>query len=475
METDQLGAVKGLPSPPKSVSPATDWQGCLDGLLAEVEAPGAVLGILRGATCSVYASGMANLDTGQPMTRETLFPVASISKVYTSTLAMQLVDEGMLDLDRPIHELLPGFRVADRRATRGVTARHLLTHSSGLDGDKFDGFGPGDDAIARYVADCATLGQVHDVGATFSYCNSGMIILGRVVEVLRDITFDAALQQYVLDPLGATTSGMLPEDLIWRPLAAGHRLDDAGELSVFPQWENERAHGPAGGVVTNAEALMDFVRMHLDGGMAPNGTRLLSEQAAAAMIVPQVSVPNPHEEVTDWGLGWELARRPGQPLLVSHGGDLLAHHAWMVTCPEADVAMCLLVNGDGDDHVARPLLSRLLAEAGVTLYEPPSPPTERPDVDMSLVAGTYQTPAVQVRLTPVGAHLAGTFKVISELIAQMLPPAEREHHRELVPVTDTFYLMRPEDETSPWEPAMFYEAGGEKYLHVGLRAIRRTS
>ncbi|HKE68479.1 MAG TPA: serine hydrolase domain-containing protein [Nocardioidaceae bacterium] len=454
---------------------AGDWQRRLDELVAKVDAPGAVFGFQRGDERLVIASGTANLDTGQPMTPETLFPVASVSKVYTATLAMQLVDDGLLDLDRPIRDVLPDFRVADDRASKDLTARHLLTHTSGLDGDKFDAFGRGDDALARYVEDCASLGQVHDVGATFSYCNSGMLIMGRIIEVLRGKTFEAALQDHVLDPLGATKTGMLPEDLIWRPLAAGHIKDESETLAVFHHWEGERSHGPAGGVVTNVVELMDFARLHMDDGVAPNGTRLLSEASAKAMVAPEITVPNPYEEATHWSLGWELSRRPDEPMLVSHGGDLLAHHARFVTCPEAELTLCLLINGDGGDRIADALFPQLLTEAGVTPYQPPKPPETPPQVDLDRAVGTYQTPAIRIRLEAAGDHLDSTLTVISEQIAELLPPAQRERRQEMLPIEDDFYVMRPDDDGDPWLPVVFYESGGQHYLHTGLRAVRRTS
>ena len=458
-----------------SATRVEDWQERLDTLVAEVEAPGAAFGFQRGDERVLVASGVANLDTGQPMTPETLFPVASVSKVYTATLAMQLVDEGKLDLDRPVRELLPGFRVADPAATERLTPRHLLTHSGGIDGDKFDTFGRGDDAIERYVADCATLGQVHDVGATFSYCNSGAIILGRMVEVLRDATYDAALREHLLTPLGATKTAMLPEDLIWRPMAAGHIKDESETLAVFDHWENDRSHGPAGGVVTNVSELLDFARMHIDLGIAPNGNRILTEETARSMRATQVEVPNPYEDVTHWGLGWELAERPGQPTVVAHGGDLLAHHARFITCPAAELTLCLLVNGNGADRIAKALFSPLLADAGVTPHEPPTPPETPAQVDPSRVLGTYQTPAVRVRLEADGDRVRSTFTIVSEQIAAMLPPNQRETIHELVPVEDGFYLMKPDDEGDPWQPVVFYESDGQDYMHAGLRAVRRVS
>ena len=453
-------------------STRTDWQPELEALLEKVEAPGAVLAVMRGGEVSTWAAGIANVETGQPMTASTLFPIASVSKVYTATLVMQLVDEGLLELDRPVRAYLPDFAVADPLTTAEVTARHLLSHTSGIDGDKYDSFGRGDDALARYVADCADLAQIFRLGATFSYCNSGFIILGRLVEVLRGLPFDVALRDHLLAPLGATRAGMLPEDLIWRPLAAGHRRDENGELGVFDQWENDRAGGPAGGVVTDVGALLAFVRMHLDGGTTSDGTRVLSAQSTDAMRTPQVTLPDPRGESTHWGLGWELARRPEEPGLLGHGGDLLAHHARLVVCPDSDLAVTLLVNGDGADQIADPIFRQVLAEVGASLPQPLRPPDTPTGVDVSRVAGTYETVAVRVTLEAHDGELEAAFRIISERIAAMLPPDQQEDRRRLVPVTDSLYVMSPDDPGDPWEPVVVYEAEGQRYLHIGLRAVR---
>ncbi len=95
---------------------------------------------------------MLSTATGVEVTPDSLFQIGSITKVWTATLVMQLVDEGGLDLDAPVVEALPGFRVADPDVTRTVTMRHLLTHTSGIDGDVFTDTGRGDDCVERYVA-----------------------------------------------------------------------------------------------------------------------------------------------------------------------------------------------------------------------------------------------------------------------------------------------------------------------------------
>jgi CubicO group peptidase (beta-lactamase class C family) len=449
---------------------ADRWQPKLEELLARVGAPGALFAIMQGDEVMQCAAGVANLDDATPIATGTLFHIASISKVFTATLVMQLVDEGKLDLDEPIRTYLPDFRVADAETTDRVTARNLLSHTSGIDGDKEDSFGRGDDALGRYVDSCATLQQVFPLGATFSYCNSGFNILGRVVEVLRDKSFDAALREHLFEPLGMRRTGTLPEDIIWFPVATGHRTEDKKTHAEYA-WEAERSHAPAGGVITTASDLLAFARMHVDGGVARDGTRILSQAAASAMLEPAVEVPDPSYGATHWGLGWELLSREGAPQLMGHGGDLLGHHARMWICPSLRLAVVLLVNGDGVDVVADPLFREALGELGVTLPPLPVPPDPLPTVDLVPLAGTYETVAVRLTFEPIDDRLVAHYRLLSEELAAQLPESMRERDLTFVPVSQRQFLTRLDDD-DPWSSALFYESNGDRYVHLGLRAMR---
>ena len=163
---------------------AAHWQRRLAVLAARHRVPGASLGILRmhdrGADELVDAAyGVLNKDTGVEATTDSIFQIGSISKVWTATVVMQLVDEGLLDLDTPIIEVLPELRLADPDVTKHVTMRHLLTHTSGIDGDVFTDTGRGDDCLEKYVAGLGEVKQNHPLGATWSYCNSGFSVMGR--------------------------------------------------------------------------------------------------------------------------------------------------------------------------------------------------------------------------------------------------------------------------------------------------------
>src|SRR5206468_7921692 len=132
---------------------------------------------------------------------DTAFQIGSNSKVWTATVVMQLVDEGKLDLDAPIVDVLPDLRLSDPEVTAKVTLRHLLTHTSGIDGDVFTDTGRGDDCVEKYVEVLDQAALTHPLGATLSYCNSGLILVGRVIEKLTGKTWDAALRERLFTPL----------------------------------------------------------------------------------------------------------------------------------------------------------------------------------------------------------------------------------------------------------------------------------
>src|SRR5439155_11105541 len=110
------------------------------------------------------------------------------------------VDEGKVELGRPVRAYLPELRLADERAAESVTVRQLLSHTGGLDDNQRD-TGRGDDCLEKFVASCATLGQVAPPGAVLSYSNPGFRIAGRLVERLTGGTWNAALAERLLEPL----------------------------------------------------------------------------------------------------------------------------------------------------------------------------------------------------------------------------------------------------------------------------------
>ena len=155
------------------VARLTDVQDRLDALARQHGVPGAALAIGFGGELLDFATGVINVNTGVATTPDSVFQIGSNTKLFTTTLIMQLVDAGDIELDQPVRRYLADFALANRAAADQITVRQLLTHTSGIQGDYFKGFGRGDEAIERLVASLVDIDLVHPPGELWSYCNTG--------------------------------------------------------------------------------------------------------------------------------------------------------------------------------------------------------------------------------------------------------------------------------------------------------------
>ena len=170
--------------------------------MAELKIPGVAIGVIAGDREHAAGFGVTNVDHPLPVDADTLFQIGSTTKTFTGTAIMRLVEQGKLDLEAPVRTYLPDFRVADPEVSEEVRLRHLVTHTAGWYGDDFTETGDGDDALARYVAGMADLPQIAPLGKYFSYNNGAVCLAGRVIEVVTGQTYEAAVAELVLTPLG---------------------------------------------------------------------------------------------------------------------------------------------------------------------------------------------------------------------------------------------------------------------------------
>ncbi|MGM1059005.1 serine hydrolase domain-containing protein [Saccharothrix sp. Mg75] len=362
---------------------AAEWiTGTLPRLLERHEVPGAQVAVLADGQVGGAAAGVLDTATGAPVTDDALFRIGSITKVWTATLVQQLVNEGLLDLDRPVRDHLVDFRLADRSAGETVTARQLLSHTAGFEGDLFADTGTGDDAIEKYVAGLADARQVFPPGERFSYCNSGYVVLGRLVETLRDEPFNAVLRERLIDPLGLANVATSPDEAILRRPAAGHvRSASNGTVKPVRELSMGASTAPAGALLAmNARDLLGLVRMHLE------------HADLDAMREPQVAVPDLGLISGHWALGWALPDYGG-PLVLGHTGWTAGQRSFLRVVPDAGVAVAMLTNGGDVYPVFTEVFGHLLGElGGVVQPDLPVPPEVPQPVDAGRVTGTYRSP-----------------------------------------------------------------------------------
>ncbi|MBG0830323.1 serine hydrolase [Planomonospora sp. ID67723] len=438
---------------------ATDpgrWARRLAELIAEFEVPGANLAFLHEGRVHEFAAGVLSTGTGVEVTTDSLFQIGSVTKVWTATQIMLLAEQGRLTLDTPVIEILPEFRLADAGLAGTVTVRHLLSHTSGIDGDLFLDTGRGDDCLERYVAACADLARNHPLGVTQSYGNSGFVIAGRIVERLTGQVWDAALREQIIEPLGLTHTWTLPEDVIRFRAATGH-FDGVPS----PVWGLMRSCGPAGLICSRPADVVAFARAHF-------GTELLA--APEAMREPQVDIPNPYTLGRQWGIGWVLDEWDGKRI-VSHGGNTIGQAAMLWAVPDSGTAACVLANGGRTAAFQHALATELFDELlGLAVPPPLGPPESPVEVDVERYAGVYERTGNRVTLTVRDGRLL-LHSAATGTLAGLRPPLEFE----LVPVDETTFVGRPDGDPH-WIPVVFYTlADGSPYVHFGVRATPRVA
>lgn len=452
---------------------AARWQTQL-GRLAEARGvPGAVLGFRTGDEPPIgLAHGVLSLRTRVEVTPDSVFQLGSLTKIWTATLAVQLAEDGLLDLDRPVASYLDGLRLSDEDATHTVTMRHLLTHTSGIDGDFWHDTGRGDGCLERYVAALAGVPQLFKPGAGFSYSNAGFVLAGRVIEVVGGQSWDRVLQERLIEPLGLTHTSTLPEEaIVWR-VAVGHVSGAGGTTEPAPRWVLARSSGPAARVNSTAGEVLAFVQLHLDGGRTAAGSRLLSRDGVHSMQQSFIQVPNSSPPAAR-GLGWGCAHW-GKHRVLQHNGETFGQHAFLRVLPDDRLAFVLLANGGDAGGLFDDVLSELLPElAG---FAPPAPvgPFGRsatsPAVPLERYEGRYERLSTSYDVRRCGDRLVMD-------VTNDGPPevGQSVHERELVAAGADGLFAYEVPGSGRWSTVLFCTLDGREFLHDGGRAAPKAS
>jgi CubicO group peptidase (beta-lactamase class C family) len=349
--------------------------------------------------------------------------------------------------------------------------RHLLTHTSGIDGDVFTDTGRGDDCIEKYVASLEGEAQNHPLGATWSYCNSGFVLAGLVIEKLTGGTWDAAVRDRIFAPLGLEHTITLPEEALLHRAAVGHVSEGTDEPSRAPVWMLPRSLGPAGIIGSTVADLLGFARMHLTGGVGPDGTRLLDASSAAAMTQMQAELPDKYTLGDSWGIGWIRFGWSGRRL-IGHDGNTIGQSAFLRLLPDEGLAVALLTNGGSTLDLYQDLYREIFSElADVDMPRPLAPPLEPASVDVQPHVGSYERASSRLEVL-IGDNGPILNTTVTGPLAKLVPDPTTEY--AMVPIEQNLFVVR-EPQAQTWSPVTFYQLRtGEKYLHFGVRATPKV-
>ncbi|HTP06943.1 MAG TPA: serine hydrolase domain-containing protein [Anaerolineae bacterium] len=297
--------------------------------------PGLAVGVWHAGIEQAAGFGVTSVENPLPVTPDTLFQVGSISKTFTATALMMLREAGKVDLDTPLRTYLPNFRLSDEDVAARATIKHLLTHTGGWLGDYFNDFGFGDDAQVKMLNEIAKLPQFTPLGEVWSYCNTGFNIAGRIIEVITGQTYEAAIKEMILDPLGMNMTFYFPHEVMTYRFAVGHEISDRAAKVARP-WPIGRAGHPVGGIVSTVIDLLKYARFHLG-----NGSGLLKPESIKLMQTPIVTGSG----LDVFGLSWFITPIGDTPIL-RHGGATHGFTADFTLVPSQQFAITTLTNSD---------------------------------------------------------------------------------------------------------------------------------
>lgn len=359
--------------------------------------PGVAVGVLDGDAEHIAGFGVTNvamnsIATSPPVTRDTLYQIGSITKTFLGTLVMRLVEMGKLDLHAPLKNYLPELKLRDENATQHATMFHCLTHTGGWDGDYFDDFGRGEDALARMVIAMEQLPQLTPLGEVWSYNNAGFYLAGRVIEIVTGKSFEAAMQEYLFEPLELKSAYFFAEDVITHNFVVGHETENKKPVVARP-WAVARTANPAGGIITNISDLFRYARFQMGDGTTRNGSRLLAKQSLQDMHAPRFAATDP-----EWvGLTWYMREVNGVKILRHNGGTNGQVTSFNIV-PARNLAFAILTNGDQGNTLINSV-TRTILEQYLGVSPKADSPIEMPLPKLNEYAGDYDARSDNVGVT----------------------------------------------------------------------------
>ncbi len=390
-----LAALAGCGSTGPGSSAAGGLSATLDAAIRETIRKQRIVGmsaivVSGGRRILASGYGFADRERRVPATVDTVFPIASVTKLFTATAVMQLVERGAIDLDAPVSRYLPALARPRTSPGREPRVRELFTHHSGLTGNIMEGFElkePDPAAFREVPRLLAELPPAAAPGTVFAYCNAGFTLLGNLVEAAGATGYADAVTRGILGPLGMADTRFFLAPSDGEGAAMGY--EGRTRVPVYPIRDI-----PAGGLLSTAADMERFMEFVFDRG----GSGVLGRDAFDEMVRRQNA-----GVVLDGdfaiGLGyWLIKPIDVEDAFASHAGDIPPFHSVLVTIPERRIGVFLAVNSSRDPSALVPLAVELVRAAyadatGRLVPERPPTPRVRLDPDaLADLAGRYASP-----------------------------------------------------------------------------------
>jgi CubicO group peptidase (beta-lactamase class C family) len=435
--------------------------------LKETKTPGAAVAVVSGERV-VYAKGfgVADSETGQLVTPDTLFRVGSTTKILTALTLLSLAEEGKINLDRPVGEYAKGLSPALAR----LTAAQLLSHTAGMI-DVDPDYGPHDEsALGSTVRTWGDDFVFTEPGRVFSYSNEGYDLLGYLIEEAGGKPYARQVRERLLVPLGMTRSCFRPDVAMTYPFSQGHELTEGGKVKVLRPFPDNAVGWPNGFLFSSARDLARLAVALLNGGRL-EGKQVIPPALLAQMFEPRADIPVAGRAAGSvrYGYGMQFGEARGVRLSM-HDGAMAGFTCIFRMAPERRFAVVALGNLSEKslDGVWRAAFELMAPDAR------PSTPNasaaakhlEMTAEELKRYAGRYvNNPKLACELFVKGGRLFITFT--------------DEEGSDTAPVAKTgelTFVVTPAGEPPQLPFLLIPGADGRiQYLHTNARAFRKVT
>jgi CubicO group peptidase (beta-lactamase class C family) len=314
--------------------------------LAAWEVPGCAVAAVRDGQLVLAAGwGQRDLDTKLPVTSDTLFAIGSTTKAFTAATVGALVDDGLLEWERPVRDYVPELRLSDPVVTDRLTVVDLLSHRSGLPRHEMVWLGHPGRTRADLIRRLRFLPLSKDLRQAFQYCNLGYLMAGYAVEVLSGTPWEDYLRSRLLTPLGMARSNLSAGEMTAEPDHATAYERRQGVVVAVPQ-RPVTALAPAGAVNSCAADMARWLLAQLGGGQV-DGRVVMSSDTVARQHQPHIVLPEdrtfPASTRHAYGLGWLIGRYRDHRLL-EHGGGIDGFQTECMLLPDDGIGVAVMTN-----------------------------------------------------------------------------------------------------------------------------------
>ncbi|SMP37976.1 serine hydrolase domain-containing protein [Anoxynatronum buryatiense] len=303
--------------------------------------PGLSIGIVLNHELKLQKGyGWADYALNKEMSADAIFHMASISKLFTATAVMQLVEQRVLDLNKPFIRYLPDFK-PEQPMVNEITLKQMLSHTSGMpDCDDYEWELAREDeaALHEYVMSQTDISLVSQPGERFNYSNIAYEILGDIVRYQSGISFDDYCWQYLLNPLEMKSSHFIMKMVDQQRLVSPHIKDDDNKIRVSPVFPYNRAHGPSSTLYSTVEELSRFACSMMTLWQRKHSP-VLKYNTLMTMLTPEAKI----KEEEQIGLGWFISQYD-QQTFYGHEGNDIGFRTTFAMIPSKGLAIIVLAN-----------------------------------------------------------------------------------------------------------------------------------